>query len=172
MRKSEQEKRIERVIIAVTELAPVQQMWGEALQFLDESRAEIHAVFVEDERWYRAASLPFTREISRVSGVTADFTMQRAIEVHEEAIDRTQQQLQQLATEGAAGIGSGANQGPRGGHPVRRNSTGSGRSAAVQRVEETGLPRPADRHIAYRLFRTHGYCPLSAIYRSGGGLRE
>jgi len=99
MRKSEQEKRIERVIIAVTELAPVQQMWGEALQFLDESRAEIHAVFVEDERWYRAASLPFTREISRVSGVTADFTMQRAIEVHEEAIDRTQQQLQQLATE-------------------------------------------------------------------------
>jgi len=145
MRKSEQEKRIERVIIAVTELAPVQQMWGEALQFLDESRAEIHAVFVEDERWYRAASLPFTREISRVSGVTADFTMQRA---------------------SAAGIGSGANQGPRGGHPVRRNSTGSGRSAAVQRVEETGLPRPADRHIAYRLFRTHGYCPLSAIYQS------
>ena len=99
MTKSEQETRIERVIIAVTELAPVQQMWGEALHFLKESRAELHALFVEDERWHRAASLPFTREISRVSGMDADFTMQRAIEVHKEAIDRAQQQLQQLATE-------------------------------------------------------------------------
>lgn len=99
MRKSEQETRIERVVIVVTELAPVQQMWGEALQILQESRAELHALFVEDERWHRAASLPFTREISRVSGMDADFTIQRAIELHKEAIDRAQQQLQQLAAE-------------------------------------------------------------------------
>ncbi len=99
MTKSEQGMRIDRIVIAVTELAPVQQMWGEALQFLEESRAELHALFVEDQRWHRAASLPFTREISRISGMDADFTMQRAIEVHKEAIDRAQQQLQQLAAE-------------------------------------------------------------------------
>jgi len=99
MTKSEQKTRIERVVIAVTELAPVQQMWGEALQLLEESRAELHALFVEDERWHRAASLPFTREISRVSGMDVDFTIQRAIELHKEAIDRAQEQLQQLAAE-------------------------------------------------------------------------
>ena len=99
MRKSERETSVKRVVIAVTELAPVQQMWDEAQQFLEESRAELHALFVEDKRWHRAASLPFTREISRVSGADADFTMQRAIALHEEAIDRAQQQLQQLAAE-------------------------------------------------------------------------
>ena len=99
MTKSEQGMRIDRIVIAVTEHAPVQQMWGEALQFLEESRAELHALFVEDQRWHRAASLPFTREISRVSGMNVDFTIQRAIEVHKEAIDRTQKQLQQLAAE-------------------------------------------------------------------------
>jgi len=99
MRKSEQQPRIDRVVIAITELAPLQQMWGEALQFLEESRAELHALFVEDERWHRAASLPFTREISRVSGMHADFTLKRAIEVHKAAVDRVRQQLQQLAAE-------------------------------------------------------------------------
>lgn len=99
MKKSEQQPRVDRIVIAITELAPVQQIWGEALQFLEETRAELHAVFVEDERWHRAASLPFTREFSRVSGVDADFTLQRAIEVHKEVIDRAQRQLQQLAAE-------------------------------------------------------------------------
>ena len=99
MTKSEQETRISRVVIAVTELAPVQQRWGEALQFLEESRAELHALFMEDERWHRAASLPFTREISRVSGMGVDFTLQRAVAVHKAAISRAQQQLQQLAAE-------------------------------------------------------------------------
>jgi hypothetical protein len=99
MRKSEQQPRIDRVVIAITEFAPLQQMWGEALPFLEESRAELHALFVEDERWHRAASLPFTREISRVSGTHADFTLQRAIEVHKAAVDRVRQHLQQLAAE-------------------------------------------------------------------------
>ncbi|MDH3350893.1 MAG: hypothetical protein OEM51_05055 [Gammaproteobacteria bacterium] len=98
MKKSEQ-PRIDRVVIAITELAPVHRIWGEALQFVEETRAELHAVFIEDERWHRAASLPFTREISRVSGVDADFTLQRAIEVHRAVIDRAQRQLQQLASE-------------------------------------------------------------------------
>jgi hypothetical protein len=99
MTKSEQEPRVDRVVIALTELAPVRQIWAEALQFLEETRVDLHALFVEDERWHRAASLPFTREFSRVSGVHADFTLQRAIEVHKEVINRAQQQLQQLAAE-------------------------------------------------------------------------
>jgi hypothetical protein len=99
MRKSEQQTRIDRVVIAITELAPVRQMWGEALQFLEKSRTDLHALFVEDERWHHAASLPFTREISRVSGMDVDFTLQRASEVHQEAIDRVQRELQQLAAD-------------------------------------------------------------------------
>lgn len=99
MTKSERKQRADLVVIAITELAPVQRIWRAALQFIEESRAELHALFVEDERWHRAASLPFTREISRVSGADADFTVQRAIEVHKEAIDRAQRQLQQLAAE-------------------------------------------------------------------------
>lgn len=99
MTKTERKQRADLVVIAITELAPVQRIWRAALQFIEESRAELHALFVEDERWHRAASLPFTREISRVSGADADFTVQRAIEVHKEAIDRAQRQLQQLAAE-------------------------------------------------------------------------
>lgn len=99
MTKSERKQRTDLVVIAITELAPVQRIWREALQLIEESRAELHALFVEDERWHRAASLPFTREISRVGGADADFTAQRAIEVHKEAIDRAHRQLQQLAAE-------------------------------------------------------------------------
>jgi hypothetical protein len=99
MTKSERKPRKDLVVIAITELAPVQRIWREALQFIEESRTELHALFVEDERWHRAASLPFTREISRVSGAGADFTVQRAIEVHRETIDRARRQLQQLAAE-------------------------------------------------------------------------
>ena len=99
MTKNEQQQRVKRIVIAITELSPVQQLWREALQFLEESRAELHALFVEDEKWHRAATLPFTREISRLSGLDADFTLQRAIEVHKEAIERVHGQLQRLADE-------------------------------------------------------------------------
>lgn len=99
MTKSEQNPRMNRIVIAITELAPVQQIWRAALQVLEESRGELHALFVEDQRWHRAASLPFTREISRVGGPDAKFTLQRAIELHTEAIERVRRQLQQLAAE-------------------------------------------------------------------------
>jgi hypothetical protein len=88
-----------RIVIAVTELTPVRQLWREALQRLRESRAELLALFVADDRWHRAASLPFTREISRASGMDADFTLRRARQVHEEAINRTQDRMQELASE-------------------------------------------------------------------------
>ena len=99
MTKSDDNSSVERIVIAITELSPVHRLWHEALQFMQESRAELHALFVEDEKWHRAATLPFTREISRLSGLDVDFTLQRAMEVHREAIDRAQKQLQQLADE-------------------------------------------------------------------------
>ena len=86
-----------RIVIAVTERTPVQRLWQEVLQRLRDSPAEIHALFVADDRWHRAASLPFTREISRISGMVTDFTLRRASQVHEDAIDRTRFQIQDLA---------------------------------------------------------------------------
>lgn len=99
MTKSKQESGSRRVVIAITELAPVHTVWREALQYLQESRAELLALFLADDLWHRAASLPFTREISRLSGVDVDFTSQRASEVRKEAIDRAHRQLQKLAAE-------------------------------------------------------------------------
>ena len=99
MAKNRQETETIRVIIAVTELAPVQPLWREALQHLQESRAELLALFLADDQWHRAASLPFTREISRLSGTDVDFTSKRASEVHKEAVERAQRQLQQLASD-------------------------------------------------------------------------
>jgi len=88
-----------RIVIAVTELTPVQELWRAALQRLHESWADLHALFFADDQWHRAASLPFTREISRISGINEDFTQQRASQVHEEAINRTRRRMQDLASE-------------------------------------------------------------------------
>jgi predicted YcjX-like family ATPase len=99
MTNSERKSHTTRVVIAITALTPVRQLWREALQHLEESQAELLALFLEDDQWHRAASLPFTREISRLRGTDEDFTSKRASEVHEEAIDRAQRQLQQLAAE-------------------------------------------------------------------------
>lgn len=99
MSKTDDKARMARIVIAVTELSPVRQLWREALQRLSESHAEVLALFVTDDRWHRAASLPFTREISRVSGMDMDFTLRRASQVHEEAINRTRYRMQELASE-------------------------------------------------------------------------
>ena len=99
MAKNNQQTEITRIVIAVTEFAPVQSLWREALQHIRQSRAELLALFLADDQWHRAASLPFTREISRLSGVDMDFTSQRAKEIHKEAVERAQRQLQQLAAE-------------------------------------------------------------------------
>lgn len=99
MTKSEQESRVDRVVIAINELSPINRVWSQALQVLEESRAELHVLFVEDERWHRAASLPFTREFSRFGGLISDFTSQRAVEVHKDAVERSHEQLRRLAAE-------------------------------------------------------------------------
>jgi len=87
-----------RVVIAVTEFSPLSALWRAAMNLLNESPAELVALFVDDDRWRRAASLPFTREISRFGGSAADFTVQRAEQINKEAITRTRQRIKQLAS--------------------------------------------------------------------------
>ena len=88
-----------RVVIAVTESSPLSELWREAMTLLNESPSELMALFMDDDRWRRAASLPFTREISRVSGAAADFTAQRAEQLNREAVTRMQQRIEKLAEE-------------------------------------------------------------------------
>ena len=56
-------------------------------------------MFVSDDRWIRAASLPFTREISRLSGGSEVFTARRAEQVVGEIVNRVQQRIRQLAAD-------------------------------------------------------------------------
>lgn len=58
-----------RIVIAVTETTPVARLWEAALRLLRDTPAELTALYVQDDRWRRAASLPFTREILRSGGV-------------------------------------------------------------------------------------------------------
>lgn len=87
-----------RVVIAVTEQTPVLQLWRAAMRAIGASPAEIVTLFLHDERWQRAASLPFTREISFVGSI-ADFTLQRANQLLTDSAQRTQRNIEQLATE-------------------------------------------------------------------------
>ena len=87
-----------RVVIAVTESSPLSELWRAAMKLMSESPAELVALFFDDDRWRRAASLPFTREISRIGGPVADFTVQRAEQINKEAITRMQHRVEQLAS--------------------------------------------------------------------------
>jgi hypothetical protein len=49
------------------------------------------------ERWHRAASLPFTREISQVGGSERDFTLQRAEQVLEEKASTLRKSIEERA---------------------------------------------------------------------------
>ena len=88
-----------RVVIAVTETTPVTRLWKAALQLLRESPADLVALYVEDDRWHRVASLPFTREILRSGGVPVEFTRQRAEQVSKERAARVQEAISELAAE-------------------------------------------------------------------------
>ena len=87
-----------RIVIAVTEFTPVHVLWRAAMRLLEDSPAELVALFVEEDRWHRVASLPFTREISRTGGVK-DFTRRRAEQIHRDAIARMRDAIQTLAKE-------------------------------------------------------------------------
>lgn len=86
-----------RVLIAITEQSPVDALWRVALRRLGRERRELIAVFLSDDHLRRAASLPFTREISRVSGTTVEFTLQRASQAHDDAIRRAREMVNKLA---------------------------------------------------------------------------
>lgn len=86
-----------RVVIAVTETSPLAEMWDAALQLVSDPSTELVVMFLHDERWHRAASLPFTREFS-ISGVAdADFTPRRAEQLLEEAANRLRKGIEELA---------------------------------------------------------------------------
>ena len=88
-----------RVVIAVTETTPVARLWETALRLLQETPAELATLYVQDDRWHRVASLPFTREILRSGGVAVDFTQQRAEQVGRERAARVQELVRKLAAE-------------------------------------------------------------------------
>lgn len=88
-----------RVVIAVTETTPVALLWETALRLLRESPAELAALYVQDDRWHRVASLPFTREILRSGGVAVEFTRQRAEQVSRERAARVREAIRKLAAE-------------------------------------------------------------------------
>jgi hypothetical protein len=90
---------VARVVIAVTESSPVAQLWRAALQCLSDSPVEVLALFLADDCWRRAASLPISCEISRIGGTVADFTAQRAEQISEEAVNQARRRMEQLACE-------------------------------------------------------------------------
>jgi hypothetical protein len=87
-----------RIVIALTEASPVPELWRVAMRVVEEAPAEIVTLYFEDDKWRRAASLPFTREISR-TGRVSDFSVRRAEEIHREAIARARSLVAQLADE-------------------------------------------------------------------------
>ena len=87
-----------RVVIAMTDSDSLAELWRTAMQIAANTRAKLVAVFVHDERWERAASLPFTREISKAGNV-ADFTLRRAQQLLSETVAAVQQRVEQLAAE-------------------------------------------------------------------------
>ena len=92
-------KHTDRVLIAITEFSPVDVLWRAALRRIGDTQVELLALYFSEDHWQRAASLPFTREISRVSGARMEFTRQRAEQLHSEAIDRARELTRRLAAE-------------------------------------------------------------------------
>jgi hypothetical protein len=88
---------IRRIVIAMTESSPVQPLLETALQAASDEPADLVAVFLYDERWERAASLPFTREVKLVGGESEDFTLKRAAQLLEESVSDMRTRIEQLA---------------------------------------------------------------------------
>lgn len=88
-----------RLLIALTEDTPVTRLWQVMLEHLQDDPTDICALFVIDERWHRAASLPGTLEISRVSGAALEFTRERADQLCRAAVDRVRRDIERMAAE-------------------------------------------------------------------------
>jgi hypothetical protein len=88
-----------RIVIAVTDPSEVGGLWQTAMQRLGEKPSELLALFLSDDRWVRAASLPFTREISRIGGVAVDFTPARAERLSRDIVRSVERSIARLAGE-------------------------------------------------------------------------
>lgn len=86
-----------RIVIALTETSPVPRLWHAAMARHAESPADLLTLFLQDERWLRAASLPFTREFPRSGGRSTEFTHERAREVGQETARQAKRLIEQLA---------------------------------------------------------------------------
>jgi hypothetical protein len=86
-----------RIVIAVIEARGIAALWEAAMRQLTNHPAELITLFLEDERWLRAASLPFTQELPRVGGSPLAFTRQRAQELRRETARQARQLIEQLA---------------------------------------------------------------------------
>ena len=86
-----------RVFLAVTERSPLADLWKVAEEQMKGTGAQLVTLFVDDARWRRAASLPFTQEVSRVSGARREFTTQRAAQIGEHVANRLRRQMRELA---------------------------------------------------------------------------
>jgi len=90
---------LRRILLAVTETSPLPRLWRAVAEHLEEAHVELVTIFISDDRWHRAASLPFTREISRTSRSKVDFTRKRAEQVNKDVVNQTRRQIQRLADE-------------------------------------------------------------------------
>jgi hypothetical protein len=88
-----------RVLIAITDASPMASLWRTALTVLGSEDAEVVAIYLADDRWLRAASLPFTREFSLLGGGFKDFTRQRAEQLNRESLARIRRGIERLASE-------------------------------------------------------------------------
>lgn len=88
-----------RIVIAVMEPSEVRGLWQAAMQRWREHSSELMALYLNDDRWIRAASLPFTREISRIGGTAVDFTTARAERLSRDAIVSVERSISELARE-------------------------------------------------------------------------
>ena len=90
---------LRRIVLAVTETSPLARLWPAVAEHLANNHVELKTIFISDDRWHRAASLPFTREISRIGRTNVEFTLKRAEQIDKDAVDRTRLQIQRLAEE-------------------------------------------------------------------------
>lgn len=90
---------VRRIMLALSEASSLPHLWRAATEHLADKETELVTVFLKDDRWRRAASLPFTREILRVGGGSSDFTLTRAERLDKEVISGVHSRLQQFATE-------------------------------------------------------------------------
>ena len=95
---TQKKSELRRIMLAITESSSLSELWAAVEAHLASEPAELITLYLSDDRWHRAASLPFTREITRLGGRSADFTPQRADQVGKDAMNRAHAQLRQLAT--------------------------------------------------------------------------